>query len=91
MDEGCHLPVAIVTESAYQRPNVAIESSKLVPPRSPNRRVMMLKILIVHKQQELTVEERSLSTLFKLIGVGILLSFTVSLFNFLPWQKVFKK
>jgi hypothetical protein len=36
------------------------------------------------------MEERSLSTLLKSIGVGILLSFTIGLINFLPWQKVLK-
>jgi hypothetical protein len=51
---------------------------------------MMLKILIVHKQKESTVEERSLSTLFKSIGVDILLSFTVSLFNFCHGKKNLK-
>jgi hypothetical protein len=43
----------------------------------------MLKILTVHNQQELTVEERNLSTLFNLMGVGKFLSFTVSLLIFL--------
>jgi hypothetical protein len=51
----------------------------------------MLKILTVLKQQESTVEERTISTLFKSIGVGIILSFTASLFNFLPWRKDLKE
>jgi hypothetical protein len=51
----------------------------------------MFKILTVPKQQESTVEERTIPTLFKLIWVGIILSSMVRLFNFLPWRKVFKK
>jgi hypothetical protein len=66
----------------YQRPYVATESSKLVPPHSPKWRLMLLKFLTEPKQQESIVKERSLLTLFKSIGVGILLSFMVSLFNF---------
>jgi hypothetical protein len=31
------------------------------------------------------VEDKTIPTLFKLIGVGIILSSTVSLFNFLLW------
>jgi hypothetical protein len=50
----------------------------------------MLKILTVMKQQESTLEERTITTQLKLIGVGIILSFTVSLFNYLSWQKVLK-
>jgi hypothetical protein len=52
---------------------------------------MKLKILTVPKQQEPTLEERTISTLFKSIAVCIVLSFTASLFNFLSWRKVFKK
>jgi hypothetical protein len=44
----------------------------------------MLKILTVLKQQESTLEERTIPTLLKSIGVGIILSSTVSLFNYLP-------
>jgi hypothetical protein len=51
----------------------------------------MLKIITVPKQQELTVEERSISTLFKSIGVGIQLSFMVSLFKFSFVAKSFTK
>jgi hypothetical protein len=43
----------------------------------------MLKILTVHNQQEPTVEEGNLSTLFSLMGVGKILSFTTSLLIFL--------
>jgi hypothetical protein len=40
---------------------------------------MLLKFLTVLKQES-TLEERTIPTLLKLIGVGILLSFTASLF-----------
>jgi hypothetical protein len=40
----------------------------------------MLKILTILKQQESTLEERTIPTLLKSIGVGIIVSFTVSLF-----------
>jgi hypothetical protein len=43
---------------------------------------MMLKILTVHNQQESTVEEKNLSTLFNSIGVDKILSSTIGLFNF---------
>jgi hypothetical protein len=43
----------------------------------------MLKILTVHNELESTVEERNLSTLFNLMGVGKILSFMVSLLIFL--------
>jgi hypothetical protein len=50
----------------------------------------MLIFFTVHNQQELTAEERKLSTLFDSIEVGKILSSTVKLFNFLPWTKVLK-
>jgi hypothetical protein len=37
------------------------------------------------------MKEWNLSTLFNLMGVGKILSSNVKLFNFLPWQKLFKK
>jgi hypothetical protein len=55
--------------------------ASLVPPRSPKGRLMMLKILTVLKQQESTLEERTIPNLLKSIGVGIILSSTVSLFQ----------
>jgi hypothetical protein len=47
----------------------------------------MLKILTALKQQESTLEERTLPTLFKTIEVGIILSSMASLFNFLHGKK----
>jgi hypothetical protein len=37
-----------------------------------------------------TLEERTIPTLLKSIGVGIILSSTIRLRNYLPWQKVLK-
>jgi hypothetical protein len=51
----------------------------------------MLKILTVLKQQESTLEERTISTLLKLIRVGIILSFIVSLFKLSAAEKSLKK
>jgi hypothetical protein len=42
----------------------------------------MLKIFTVQKKQESTMEEKNLSTLFNLMGVGKILSFAVSLLTF---------
>jgi hypothetical protein len=42
----------------------------------------MIKILTAHNQQESTVEERNLSTLFNSIRLGKILPSTVSHFNF---------
>jgi hypothetical protein len=51
----------------------------------------MLKILTVLKQQESTLEERTIPTLLKLIRVGIILSFIVSLFKLSAAEKSLKK
>jgi hypothetical protein len=50
----------------------------------------MLKILTVLKQQESTMEERTIPILLKSTGVRIILYSTVSLFNYLSWRKVSK-
>jgi hypothetical protein len=82
---------ATTTGLACQRPNVEIKSSKLVPPRSPKWRLTMLKVLTVPKQQESTVEERSLSTLVKFIGVSNYYPLQSSHFQIFVVAKSFKK
>jgi hypothetical protein len=50
----------------------------------------MIQILTIQKQQESTLEETTIPTLLKSIGVVIILSSIVSLFNYLMLQILIK-
>jgi hypothetical protein len=78
--ERHHPIVATTTRPACQRNNVATESSKFCPTSLSEMKADYVKIFTILKQQESTLKERTIPTLLKSIGVGIILSFTVSLF-----------
>jgi hypothetical protein len=64
-----------------QAPNVVMESSKFSPTSLSEMKTDDVKnSYCVLKQLESTLEERTIPTLLKSIGVGIILSSTVSLF-----------
>jgi hypothetical protein len=57
-----------------------MESSKFSPTSFSEMKTDDVKKITVLKQQESTLDERTISILLKSIGVGIILSFNVSLF-----------
>jgi hypothetical protein len=78
--ERCHPTVATTTGPACQRPNVATKSSKFSPTPLSEMKTDDVKNSYCPETQESTLEERTIPTLLKSIGVGIILSSTVSLF-----------
>jgi hypothetical protein len=76
-----HPIIATATRPTCQRPNVATESSKFSPTSLSEMKTNDVKnSYCVLKQQGSTLKERTIPTLLKLTGVGIILSSTNSLF-----------